>query len=112
MTFPKNQRCAGHVRVNTARARKAAKTQREPIEAYILVRTSEGWTYAGTHKDVDHPDCLLIRPALRCLLIDVLAKNVDCVVVLTIDRLARFDDDLAELLAEFGRHSVSLVVPT
>ena len=52
------------------------------------------------------------RPALRQLLAEVEAGNVDCVVVYKVDRLSRSLLDFSRLIELFDRHRVSFVSVT
>jgi site-specific DNA recombinase len=54
----------------------------------------------------------LDRPALKHLLEDIHARNIDCVVVYKVDRLSRSLLDFARLLSLFERRGVSFVSVT
>ena len=49
------------------------------------------------------------RPALQCLLADIDAGNIDCVVVQRVDRLSRSLLDFARMMERFDKHGVSFV---
>ena len=52
------------------------------------------------------------RPALRRLLADIEAGQIDCVVVYKVDRLSRSLMDFARLIETFDRHQVAFVSVT
>jgi site-specific DNA recombinase len=52
------------------------------------------------------------RPALKKLLIDVLARRIDVIVVYKVDRLTRSLADFAKLVETFDAHGVSFVSVT
>jgi site-specific DNA recombinase len=52
------------------------------------------------------------RPALRCLLADIEAERIDCVVVYKVDRLSRPLLDFARMIELFEKHRVSFVAVT
>jgi DNA invertase Pin-like site-specific DNA recombinase len=51
------------------------------------------------------------RPALQRLLADVQAGKIDCVVVNSLDRLARLPEDTEELMTIFEQQGVTLRTP-
>ena len=112
MTSQLNIRCAIYIRVNVAgraTASDAARGQRDATRAFIQSRKQHGWTCVGTYEDIGHSGGTLERPALRKLLADMKAENVDCVVIHSFDRLTRNMDDQVDIIAEFWRHDVTLV---
>ena len=105
-------RCPIYIRVNVAgraTASDAAEVQRDTAQAFIQSRKQHGWTCVGTYEDIGHSGGTLERPALRKLLADMNAENVDCVVIHSFDRLTRNMDDQVDIIAEFWRHDVTLV---
>ena len=52
------------------------------------------------------------RPALRRLLADIEAGQIDCVVVYKVDRLSRSLLDFARMMETFEKHRVSFVSVT
>jgi len=101
-------RCAIYTRTDVAAQIDETQTQREATLAFIASRS--GWTCTGMYEDIGHSGSGLNQPALRRLLVDVEASEVDCVVVHTLDRLTRSLADLAKLIAEFRRCEVILVI--
>src|SRR2546421_11170344 len=62
--------------------------QREACEAFILSQRHEGWSaLGGQYDDGGFSGGTMDRPALKALLTDISAGNVDVVVVYKIDRL-------------------------
>jgi site-specific DNA recombinase len=87
--------------------------QREACEAYIRSQASEGWCLIKTaYDDGGLSGGNLERPALKQLLGDVRAKQVDVVVVYKVDRLTRSLMDFSKIVEEFDRHGVSFVAVT
>lgn len=87
--------------------------QRESGEAYIKSQAHEGWTCLPDHyDDGGFTGANMDRPALKRLLEDIEAGNVDCVVVYKVDRLSRSLFDFARLIEIFDRHKVSFVSVT
>ncbi len=65
--------------------------QRESAEAFIKSQAHEGWTCSpDRYDDGSFAGGNMDRPALQCLLTDVEAGRIDCVVDYKIDRLSRF----------------------
>jgi site-specific DNA recombinase len=87
--------------------------QREACEAYILSQASEGWRLVKTaYDDGGLSGGNLERPALKQLLADIRAKQVDVVVVYKVDRLTRSLMDFSKIVEEFDRYGVSFVAVT
>jgi DNA invertase Pin-like site-specific DNA recombinase len=106
-----NVRCAIYTRVNVtnrAGASCAAQVQRDAAQAFIQRHTQHGWSCVETYEDVDQSGVTLERPALQRLFADMSADKLDCVVVLSWDRLTRSIDDIGELIQKFCKHDVTL----
>ncbi len=87
--------------------------QREASEAFVKSQKSEGWRALKTpYDDGGFSGGSMERPALRRLLSDIEAGNVDVVVVYKIDRLTRSLADFARMVELFDRHEVSFVSVT
>jgi DNA invertase Pin-like site-specific DNA recombinase len=70
--------------------------QREACAAYILSQKQEGWIAVPTvFDDGGFSGGTMERPALKALLADVAARNIDVVVVYKADRLTRALADFA-----------------
>jgi len=106
-----NIRCAIYTRVNVANRAIVSGTvrlQRDAAQEFIQRHRQHGWNCVETYEDVGHSGATLGRPALQRLFADMDADKLDCVVVLSWDRLTRSIDDLGELIREFGKHDVTL----
>jgi DNA invertase Pin-like site-specific DNA recombinase len=89
------------------------QAQREAAEAYILSHRQEGWrTVPALYDDGGWSGARLERPALRKLLADIEARQIDCVVVYKVDRLSRSLLDFTRLLSLFEKRGVSFVSVT
>ncbi len=87
--------------------------QREACAAYILSQKQEGWIALPTvFDDGGFSGGTIERPALKALLADVAARNIDVVVVYKVDRLTRALADFARIVAIFDAASVSFVSVT
>lgn len=111
------RRCAIYTRKSTEEGLELAfnslDAQREACEAYIASQRSEGWVLvADRYDDGGHSGGTLERPALKCLLADIAAGQVDCVVVYKIDRLTRALMDFSKLVDLFDKHGVTFVSVT
>jgi site-specific DNA recombinase len=79
----------------------------------IRSQASEGWRLIKTaYDDGGLSGGNLERPALKLLLADIRAKQVDVVVVYKVDRLTRSLMDFSKIVEEFDRHGVSFVAVT
>ena len=84
--------------------------QREACSAYVLSQASEGWSQLpDIYDDGGLSGGTLERPALRRLLADVAAGQVDIIVVYKVDRLTRSLLDFARLVEAFDKAGVSFV---
>src|SRR5690606_23451601 len=87
--------------------------QREAAEAYIASQKAEGWVcLPERYDDGGFTGGNMDRPALRRLLADIEAGQIDCVVVYKVDRLSRSLMDFARIVEVFERHNVSFVSVT
>ena len=87
--------------------------QREACEAYIASQRGEGWrAIKQKYDDGGFSGGSMERPALKRLMQDIKAGQVDIVVVYKIDRLTRSLMDFAKLVDVFDAHSVTFVSVT
>ncbi len=117
MTSKRQIRCAIYTRKSTEEGLEqdfnTLHAQREACEAYVLSQKAEGWVASREHfDDGGFSGGTLERPALKRLLKDIEAGNVDVVVVYKIDRLSRSLMDFAKLVEVFERRSVTFVSVT
>ena len=84
--------------------------QREACAAFIQSQKLEGWAVLPTlYDDGGFSGGSLERPALRRLMADVEAGQVDVIVVYKVDRLTRALSDFAKLVDVFDRRGISFV---
>jgi DNA invertase Pin-like site-specific DNA recombinase len=110
-------RCAIYARKSTeeglAQPFNSLDAQRESAEAYIASQRHMGWlALERRYEDGGYTGANLERPALRALMQDIEAGQVDCVVVYKVDRLSRSLLDFARLIGTFEENGVSLVSVT
>ena len=87
--------------------------QREACEAYITSQRGEGWrAIKQKYDDGGFSGGSMERPALKRLMQDIKAGQVDIVVVYKIDRLTRSLMDFAKLVDVFDAHNVTFVSVT
>jgi site-specific DNA recombinase len=87
--------------------------QRESAEAYIKSQAHEGWICLPEHyDDGGFTGGNMDRPALRRLLADIEAGNIDAVVCYKVDRLSRSLLDFARKMQTFEKHRISFVSVT
>jgi site-specific DNA recombinase len=87
--------------------------QREAAEAYILSQRELGWTVvANQYDDGGFSGGNMDRPALKRLLADVEARQIDCVIVYKVDRLSRSLLDFASIIGVLDKHSATFVSVT
>ena len=87
--------------------------QRQACESYIQSQQFNGWELMPKrYDDGGFSGGTLERPALKELLADIEAGEVDVVVIYKIDRLSRSLVDFAELQSRFEKHGVSFVSVT
>lgn len=114
---PQVVRCAVYTRKSTDEGLEqefnSLDAQREAGEAFIASQKNEGWVCLPRHYDDGGFSCgNLDRPALRQLLADVEAGEIDCIVVYKVDRLSRSLMDFARMMEVFDRQGVSFVSVT
>lgn len=87
--------------------------QREAAEAFITSQKAEGWVcLSDRYDDGGYTGGNMERPALKCLVSDMEAGKIDCVVVYKVDRLSRSLLDFARMMETFDRHKISFVSVT
>ncbi len=87
--------------------------QRDACAAYIASQRHEGWVRVRrSYDDGGFSGGSLDRPALRMLLADLVAGEIDIVVIYKIDRLTRSLRDFARLSEILDRHGASFVAVT
>src|SRR5437667_8193012 len=107
----KRVRCAIYTRKSSEEGLEQAfnslDAQREACAAYILSQKHEGWMVAPTlYDDGGYSGGTMERPALKRLLADIEANQIDVIVVYKVDRLTRALSDFAKLLEVFDRRGV------
>ena len=100
-------RCAIYTRKSTEEGLdqdfNSLDAQREAAEAYIHSQAHAGWMALVTrYDDGGYSGSNLDRPALKRLLADIQAGQVDCVLTHRVDRLSRSLLDFARLMETFG----------
>ena len=110
----KRVRCAIYTRKSSdeglEQAFNSLDAQREACAAFILSQKHEGWTVlTAQYDDGGYSGGTMERPALKRLLADIEAGQVDVVVVYKVDRLTRALSDFAKLVEVFDRRGVSFV---
>jgi DNA invertase Pin-like site-specific DNA recombinase len=111
------RRCAIYTRKSSEegldQAFNSLDAQREACAAYVASQRQEGWRVLSTaYDDGGYSGGTLERPALKRLLADIRAGQIDLVVVYKIDRLTRSLTDFASLVAVFESHAASFVSVT
>jgi site-specific DNA recombinase len=110
----KRSRCAIYTRKSSdeglEQAFNSLDAQREACTAFILSQKHEGWTVLPTlYDDGGFSGGTMERPALKRLIADIEARQIDVVVVYKVDRLTRALSDFAKLVEVFDRRGVSFV---
>ena len=113
----KHVRCAVYTRKSSEEGLEQSfnslEAQREACRAFVLSQRHEGWVALNNrYDDGGFSGGTIERPALKKLLEDVLAGNVDTVVVYKVDRLTRSLTDFAKIIEVFDSHAVSFVSVT
>ena len=111
------QRCALYTRKSSEEGLdqefNSLDAQREACEAFVKSQKSEGWRSLATrYDDGGVSGGSMQRPALKRLLADIAADQIEVVVVYKIDRLTRSLADFARMVELFDRHRVSFVSVT
>jgi DNA invertase Pin-like site-specific DNA recombinase len=114
---PRKARCAVYTRKSTDEGLdmdfNSLDAQRESCGAYIASQRAEGWVLAADrYDDGGFSGGNMERPALKRLLADVQAGEIDVIVVYKIDRLSRSMLDFLNLIELFERHGVTFVSVT
>ena len=87
--------------------------QRESAEAFIASQRGQGWQVKPElYDDGGYTGGNMERPALKRLLQNVEAGEIDCVVVYKVDRLSRSLLDFSRIVETFDKHGVSFVAVT
>jgi site-specific DNA recombinase len=87
--------------------------QREAAEAFIASQRHEGWVALPEHyDDGGFTGGNTERPALKALMADVEAGQVDCIVVYKVDRLSRSLLDFAMIMGALDKHNCAFVSVT
>lgn len=87
--------------------------QREAAEAFIASQRHEGWIcLPNRYDDGGFSGGNADRPALKALMADVEAGEVDCIVVYKVDRLSRSLLDFARIMGILERYNCSFVSVT
>src|SRR5437660_10650957 len=99
-------RCAVYTRKSTEEGLEqefnTLDAQRESAEAFVRSQAAEGWNcLPQRYDDGGFTGGNMDRPALKRLLADIEAGQVDCVVVYKVDRLSRSLLDFARMLEAF-----------
>jgi DNA invertase Pin-like site-specific DNA recombinase len=110
----KRARCAIYTRKSSEEGLEQAfnslDAQREACAAFMLSQKHEGWTVSpALYDDGGFSGGTMERPALKRLIADIEARQVDVVVVYKVDRLTRALSDFAKLVDVFDRRGVSFV---
>ena len=111
---PKRVRCAIYTRKSSDegldQAFNSLDAQREACAAFIQSQKHEGWRLLPTqYDDGGYSGGTLDRPALKRLLADTEAGQIDAIIVYKVDRLTRALSDFAKLVEIFERRGVSFV---
>src|SRR5712671_3720424 len=110
-------RCAIYTRKSSEegldQAFNSLEAQREACEAYIASQKHERWRgITAPYDDGGYSGGSMDRPALRQLLADIDAGEIDTVVVYKVDRLTRSLADFAKIIERFDAGQVSFVSVT
>ena len=110
----KKARCAIYTRKSSEEGLEQAfnslDAQREACAAFILSQKHEGWTVLpALYDDGGFSGGTMERPALKRLIADIEAGQIDVIVVYKVDRLTRALSDFAKLVEVFDRRGVSFV---
>jgi len=114
---PQKKRCAIYTRKSVDEGLEqefnSLDAQREAGEAYIISQKANGWVGLPEHfDDGGFSGGNTSRPALKHLMAECMAGNIDVVLVYKIDRLSRSICDFAELTRFFDQYNVSFCAVT
>src|SRR5438552_11982474 len=112
--LPATIRCAIYTRKSTEVGLEqnfnSLDAQREACLAYIQSQRHEGWRcLPARYDDGGFTGGNMDRPALKRLLADVEAGQIDCVVIYKLDRLSRSLLDFARIIGVLEKHHVAFV---
>ena len=115
--LPKLVRCAVYTRKSTDEGLEqpfnSLDAQREACEAYVISQRHEGWECSTErYDDGGVSGGSLDRPALKRLLADIAAGQIDVIVIYKIDRLTRALSDFARIVEVLDRAGASFVSVT
>src|SRR5947208_6563973 len=107
-------RCAIYTRKSTEEGLEqefnSLDAQREASQAYIASQKNEGWTcLEARYDDGGFTGGNMDRPALKRLLADIEAGQVDAIVVYKLDRFSRSLLDFAKMMETLDKHQVAFV---
>ncbi|GGH55036.1 integrase [Comamonas phosphati] len=113
----RRMRCAVYTRKSTDEGLdqeyNSIDAQRDAGHAYIASQRAEGWIpVADDYDDPAFSGGNMDRPALKRLMADIEAGNIDVVVIYKIDRLTRSLADFSKMVEVFERYGVSFVSVT
>ena len=111
---PRPNRCAIYTRKSSEEGLEQAfnslDAQREACAAFIMSQKHEGWTVLpALYDDGGFSGGTMERPALKRLMADIEAGQIDVVVVYKVDRLTRALSDFAKLVDVLDRCGMSFV---
>src|SRR3954469_15826062 len=114
---PSKLRCAIYTRKSSEEGLEqnfnSLDAQREACEAFVMSQKREGWlAISELYDDGGCSGATIQRPAFQRLLSDVVAGQVDVVVVYKVDRLTRSLSDFAKIVETFDKNNVSFVSVT
>jgi site-specific DNA recombinase len=110
----KRARCAIYTRKSSEEGLEQSfnslDAQREACTAFVMSQKHEGWTVLlARYDDGGFSGGTMERPALKRLMADIEAGQIEVVVVYKVDRLTRALSDFAKLVDVFDRCGVSFV---
>jgi site-specific DNA recombinase len=110
-------RCAIYTRKSTEEGLdqeySSLDAQRDAGEAFVISQKHEGWeVMPKSYDDGGFTGGNMERPALRRLLADFEAGEINCVIVYKVDRLSRSLLDFTKIIETFDSHGVSFVSVT
>jgi site-specific DNA recombinase len=114
---PKTVRCAIYTRKSVTEGLQqefnSLDAQREAAESFIASQRHEGWICLPNHyDDGGFSGGNADRPALKALMADVEAGEIDCIVVYKVDRLSRSLLDFSRIMGILERYNCSFVSVT